>query len=99
MVLKGFTRKFKPLEILTDEQIEAIHKGTLEILEETGVRFEHEKALKLLKENGCDVDFNKKMVKLPSGLVEEFLRKVPSSFHIKARDKKRDLRLVLFVMI
>ena len=32
MALRGFTRNFKPLEVLTDEQVEAIHKGTMEVL-------------------------------------------------------------------
>ena len=57
--VKGFTRNFKPLEILTEEQEEAIHRGTLDVLEQTGVRIEHERALKLFKENGCDVNFEK----------------------------------------
>ncbi len=33
MILKGFMRKFKPLKILTEEQVEHIYQGTLEILE------------------------------------------------------------------
>ncbi len=91
MAMKGFTRNFKPLEILTEEQVEAIHKGALAVLEETGAVFLHDKALKLFKENGCRVDFEEKRVRFPPGLVEECLRKCPSSFHIKARDPKNDL--------
>ncbi|MEA1964073.1 MAG: trimethylamine methyltransferase family protein [Candidatus Aerophobetes bacterium] len=90
-MLKGFTRKFKPLEILTEEQVEAIHRGTLEILENTGMTFYHEKALKLFEKNGCKVDFEKKRAYFPPALVEECLRKCPSSFHVKARDPKSDL--------
>ena len=44
MSMKGFVRNFRPLEILTEEQLEAIHRGTLDVLEETGVRFESKKA-------------------------------------------------------
>jgi len=93
MVMKGFTRKFKPLEILTEEQLEAIHRGTLEVLEKTGVRVEHERALKMFKENGCEVDYKRMRVSFPPGLVEECLHKCPSSFHLKARDPKNDLRI------
>ncbi|MEA1964071.1 MAG: trimethylamine methyltransferase family protein [Candidatus Aerophobetes bacterium] len=92
-MLKGFTRKFKPLEILTEEQLEEIHRGTLEILENTGIVFHHEKALKLFNKNGCKVDFEKRRVYFPPGLVEESLHKCPSSFHMKARDPKNDLRI------
>ena len=45
--MKGFTRNFRPLNVLTEEQVEAIHRGTLNVLEKTGMRFEHQKALKL----------------------------------------------------
>jgi len=58
MALKGFTRKFKPVEILTEEEVEAIHTGTLEVLWKTGARMEHERALKLLEKNGCKVDYH-----------------------------------------
>ena len=37
-MLKEFMRKFKPLEILNEEQVEAIHRGTLNVIETTGVR-------------------------------------------------------------
>jgi trimethylamine--corrinoid protein Co-methyltransferase len=90
-MLKGFTRKFKPLEILTEEQIEAIHRGTLDVLFQTGVRIEHKRSLDLLEKNGCWVDHDKMIVRFPPGLVEECLRKCPSSFRIRARDPKKDL--------
>jgi len=47
MAKKGFRRNFRPLEILTEEELGAIHRGTLEALWVTGVRIEHERALKL----------------------------------------------------
>lgn len=88
---KGIIRNLRPLEILTEEQIELIHKSTLEVLQNTGVRFESEKALKLFKENGCMVGEDKKLVKFPPGLVEECLRKCPSSFKIKGRGSSQGL--------
>ncbi len=93
MTAKGFTLNFKPLEILTEEQVEAIHRGILDILESTGVRVEHERALKLFEKNGCQVDYDEMRVRIPAGLVEECLRKAPSSFHVKARDPKNDLQM------
>jgi trimethylamine---corrinoid protein Co-methyltransferase len=93
MPAKGFVRNFKPLEILTEEQMDAIHRGSLDVLEHTGVRFESEKALKLFEKNDCRVDYETKRVRFPPGLVEECLRKCPSSFHLKARNPKNDLNL------
>lgn len=90
-MLKGFTRNFPALKILTEEQVEAIHRATLGVLEDTGIRFESEKALKFLDKNGCNVDYDERMVRFPPGLVEEAIRTCPSSFHVKARDPKDDL--------
>lgn len=94
-MLKGLTDKLEPLKILTDEQVEAIHRGTLDVLEEAGVRFEHERALKLFADNGCHVDFGERLVRIPNGLVEDCLRKCPSSFAVKARDTNKNLRMAL----
>jgi trimethylamine--corrinoid protein Co-methyltransferase len=90
-MIKGFTRKFKPLEVLTEEELEAIHRGALDVLETTGVRVEHDRALKLFAHHGCNVDFEERRVRIPSWLVEECLRKCPSHFKYKARDPRNDL--------
>lgn len=91
MVMKGFTRRFRTLKILTEEQVENIHRATLNILENTGVRVEHKRALELFKRNGCKINFDTMLVKFPPSLVEECLRMTPSSFRVKARDPKNDL--------
>ena len=92
MTLRGYTVK-EPLNILTEEEVERIHCGTLEVLEETGVVFEHKKALEILEGAGCKVDCEKQRVRFPPSLVEECIRKCPSSFSIKARERKNDLRM------
>ena len=53
----------------------------------------HEKALKVFKKAGCKVDFDSNLVKFPPGLVEESLRKCPSSFRVKSRNSEHDLIL------
>jgi trimethylamine--corrinoid protein Co-methyltransferase len=85
---KGLIRNVRPLEILTEEQVELIHKNTLDVLQTTGARFESERALKLFKANGCDIDMDNKRVKFPPGLVEESLRLCPSSFQLKGRENQ-----------
>jgi trimethylamine--corrinoid protein Co-methyltransferase len=93
MPAKGYTRNFKPLEILTEEQVEAIHRGSLDVLEQTGVRFESERALKLFEKNGCEVDHENRRVRFPPGLVEECLRLCPSTWHLRARKPENDLNV------
>jgi len=93
MPLKGFIRNIKPLEVLTEEQVEAIHRSTLDVLETTGIRFESEKVLKIFNKNGCNVDFENNRVRFPSYIVEEALRKCPSSFTMKSRNPKNNIRI------
>jgi len=90
---KGFTRNFKPFEVLEEGQIEGIWAGALSVLEETGLLFEVEepKALKILDDGGCTVDYDARRVKFPSHLVEECLRQCPDSFRLEARDPENDL--------
>lgn len=92
-MLNGFTRSFKPIEIIAAEDLDAIHSGTLDVLENTGVRIEYDEALKLLAEHGCKVDFDNKRAKIPSYLVEDCLRRCPSNFTIKAREPQYDVRI------
>ncbi|MCK4580892.1 MAG: trimethylamine methyltransferase family protein, partial [Dehalococcoidia bacterium] len=93
MARKGFTRRFRPLEILTEEELEAVHRGTLDVLWRTGIRLEHKRALSILENEGCKVDYENNRVRFPAGLVEESLRKCPSTFSLKARDPKNDLTI------
>jgi len=50
---KGFIRRFKPLEIVTESQLEQVHQATLDVLMQTGVSILHERALQLMKDNDC----------------------------------------------
>ena len=59
------------LNILTDDEVEQIHLGTLEILDRTGIFVEDERALDCFEEGGANVDRGSKVVKIPPFLVEE----------------------------
>jgi trimethylamine--corrinoid protein Co-methyltransferase len=82
---EGLIRNVRPLEILTEEQLELIHKNTLEVLQTTGARFDSRKALELFKKHGCKVDQDKNLVKFPPAMVEESLRLCPSTFQLIGR--------------
>jgi trimethylamine--corrinoid protein Co-methyltransferase len=92
-MLKGYTRRFRPLEILSDEAVSAVRRGVLDVLFDTGAVFQNLKALDLFKKNDCLVDDETMLVKIPPGVVEECLRRCPSSFRVRARDTKRDVVL------
>jgi trimethylamine--corrinoid protein Co-methyltransferase len=89
---RHFTVKDR-MKILPETDIERIHYGALDVLERTGILFDDPEALQILEDAGCEVDSDKKLVKFPPGLVEDCIRKVPSSFTIRARDPKNDQRV------
>jgi trimethylamine--corrinoid protein Co-methyltransferase len=94
-VIKGFRRKAKPLELLADQQVEAILEGTLDVLEKKGARIDHQDTLSFLAEQDCIVDFDTGLVKIPQSLAVDCLKKCPSSFIVKARDPKLSLQIDL----
>jgi trimethylamine--corrinoid protein Co-methyltransferase len=77
--------------ILTEDDIQEIHTGTLEVLEKTGVRVSCGKALHLLADAGCRV--YGEIVRIPSHIVEEAIRSAPESFLLYNRKGENPLRV------
>ncbi len=92
-------RDFKPVQskldfrVISDMDIQRIHLAALEIMEEVGVKFPSEWALNVFEEAGCEVDRNKMVVKIPSKMVIEYIRKAPSQYLLAGRDGKDDMWL------
>lgn len=70
-------------EILSEDQVYAIHSATLEILEKTGMKVHGEEALEIFKEGGAYVEGN--IVKIPSVMVERALKSAPSRILVTGR--------------
>lgn len=79
--------------ILSDADIQMIHKSTLRIFEEIGFEVHYEPALKVFAENGATVDFAKKLVKLPPKVAEEAIGRAPSKVVLYGREDKDNLTL------
>ena len=84
--------RFQPhLKVLSDEQIYTIHQAALEILWETGVLVKAPAARDLLREAGAWVDDETALCRIPGYIVEEALRRAPSSFTVYARNPANDV--------
>ncbi|MHA2392888.1 MAG: trimethylamine methyltransferase family protein, partial [Promethearchaeota archaeon] len=79
------------ISFLSRNEIEAIHAASLEILEGTGVLVKSPKAVELLEGAGCRVEAQ--VVHIPSNLVEECLKKAPSSIRLHMRDGDGTLKV------
>ncbi len=84
---------YRPIEVLDEAEIEAIHDTSLTILEEIGMDFLHPEALAILKAAGADVKRGSERVRFDRGLVLEAVAKAPSSFTLHARNPARDLEI------
>ena len=77
---RSLRNPYKPIEILQEEQIEAIHNTSLQILEEIGMDFLHPEALEILKAAGASVESGCERVRFDRGLIEEAIAKAPAEF-------------------
>ncbi|RLI45353.1 hypothetical protein DRO69_05465, partial [Candidatus Bathyarchaeota archaeon] len=84
---------FGHLKLLSDDEIVHIHETSLKILQEIGIKVFSKKVQSLLAENGAKVDAPRSIVKIPSSLVEEALKKAPSEMVLCGRDPKHDLKI------
>ncbi len=73
------------LKILSDDQIQIIHKTALGLLQKVGVVIKEPRALEYFKKAGAEVDKENYRVRIPSDIVEAALKMAPSHFTIHAR--------------
>jgi len=89
----GFRSQVVPeYRLLTESQIHEFHRAALEVNEKIGMRIGCDEGIALLKEHGCTMTDNN-MVLIPSYLVEECLRSVPSGIDIYNRKGEPAMRL------
>jgi len=82
---------YRPIEILSDDQVEAIHQASLAILEEIGMDFLHAEALEILRAAGADVEAGSQRVRFDRALIEGAIAGAPASFTLHARNPERDV--------
>jgi trimethylamine--corrinoid protein Co-methyltransferase len=83
---------FRPVEILSADQVEAIHRASLRILREIGVEVLGAAAIDVLAGAGAMVDRDRRVVRLDDGLVDELVARAPAEFTLHARNPDRDVR-------
>lgn len=80
-------------KILSEAEIERIHRHSLRLLSEVGVRYNSEKALHILGSHGAKVDWEAKLARIPAELVEYAISLAPKAFVLGARNPAYNLVL------
>lgn len=76
------------MEFLSKSLIEQVIDEAYELLMDPGVVIHNDEALHLLDNAGVEVNFDRKIAKIPQKIVEKALNTVPSSFYLYDYDKQ-----------
>ena len=79
--------------ILSDEDVQRIHEGSLEILNDVGVVILHESALRSLDESGAIVDHHKQTVRIPREMTDECTKQSRGLGTLAGRSRGNDLKV------
>src|SRR5262245_10350272 len=84
---------YRPVEILSSDEVETIHRASLRILDEIGVEVLGDRAVDILAADGARVDRETRRIRVDPTRVEELVAKSPSEFELHARNPERNVRL------
>jgi len=82
---------YPPMEIVSADQIEAIHQASMQVLEEIGMNFLLPEAREILRRAGAEVDGEGPRVRFDRALVEEAVAQAPSLVQTRTRNPENDL--------
>lgn len=82
---------FAPTNLVSEDELEAIHNASLKVLREIGVEVLHPQARRLMKEHGAEVREGSERVRFDGDLLLELISHAPSSFTLHARNPAHDL--------
>ena len=83
--------RFAPVELVSRDELESIHRAALTVLQEIGIDILHDEAKAILREAGADVDPGSNRVRFDPALVESQIGLAPKSFTLHARNPERNV--------
>ena len=90
---RNLTNPYPPIEVLSADQVEAIHTASLRVLSEIGIKVLGTDARQRMAAAGAEVNDDDRMVRCDPDMVAEFMALAPSSFSIKARNPAKSITL------
>ena len=84
-------RHFKPIELLSSDEVESIHLASLRVLEEIGIEIVYPEARSIFEEAGAKVDGER--VRIGREIIDAGLQTVPSRFTFYARNPQKNLEV------
>ena len=91
MPWRRLVNPFRPVELLSADEVEAIHHASLRILSEIGMEVLGDRPLELFAGAGARVDRATRRIRLDPELVESLVVQAPPEFTLHARNPERDV--------
>jgi trimethylamine--corrinoid protein Co-methyltransferase len=82
---------YRPVELLSADELESIHEASLTVLEDIGINFLLPEARQILKEAGAEIEADGARVRFDRGLIEQAMSTIPRRFTLHARNPERNL--------
>jgi trimethylamine--corrinoid protein Co-methyltransferase len=80
-----------PTELVSEDELESIHRASLRVLAEVGIDVLHTEARRLLADAGCAIDGSR--VRFDPEMVIASLADAPAEFTLHGRSAERDVRI------
>ena len=85
--------RYQPTAVLSEDEIESIHRASLRVLSEIGMDFLDAGARELLKGAGAELEDGTNRVRFDPAMVEERIGTAPREFTLHSWNPERDVRL------
>ncbi len=82
------------LRILSDSDLDMIHKATLRVMAEAGIQVRLKEAREIFRSHGCEVNDETNIVKIPAEVAEKALASAPDRFMLYDRNGDPAFELV-----
>jgi trimethylamine---corrinoid protein Co-methyltransferase len=79
------------LNVLSDQEIQVIHNGSLQLLAEMGMELPVDYVLEQLQSKGHRVDMDKKIVFFEADAIQKAIKTAPETYRWHARNPEKDL--------
>ena len=83
--------RYRPIEVLSADQVETLHQTALKLLRETGIEVMQGPARAILKAAGAEVDEATLRVRFDPALIESHVAMAPTHFTMQARNRAYDV--------
>lgn len=86
-------RLYRPVDMISADELESIHEASLRVLQEIGLDVLHVEARELMRAAGADVRPGEERVRLDGDMIMERMASAPESFTLHARNPAHDLQI------